>query len=427
MMSDMKILVIGSGGREHAMVKKIAQSKKVGVIYAMPGNPGMQKEAQLVDIKVDDIKAIADFAEKEKIDLTVVGPEVPLSLGIVDEFEKRGLKIFGPSQKAAELESSKAFAKDMMQKYGIPTAFYKVCEDIVTAKEYIKEHGAPIVIKADGLAAGKGVVVAMDIEEAMDAIDNIMDGGEFGCAGARVVIEEYLSGEETSILAFCDGKTVVPMMAAQDHKRVFDADKGPNTGGMGAYAPAPVADDKVVKDTCEKVLYPIIEAMQKEGRPYKGCLYAGLMVTKEGVKVIEFNARFGDPETQVVLPLLDSDIIDVMSSCVEGTLDPKDVKWKNGAAVCVVMASGGYPGNYETGYVIKGIDAAEDINGVEVYHAGTAIKGGELVTAGGRVLGVTALGPDIQQAQFRAYQATENIGFNDAHYRKDIAWRAITR
>ena len=424
---DMKILVVGSGGREHALVWKIAQSKKVGKIFALPGNPGMQNMAELVDIKVEEIAAIADFAEKEKIDLTVVGPEVPLSMGIVDVFVQRGLKVFGPSQKAAELESSKAFAKDMMQKYGIPTAFYKVCEDIETARAYIKENGAPIVIKADGLAAGKGVVVAMTMQEAMDAIESIMGGNEFGNAGARVVIEEYLEGEETSVLAFCDGKTIVPMVAAQDHKRVFDADKGPNTGGMGAYAPAPVADEHVIKETCEKVLYPIVAAMQAEGRPYQGCLYAGLMVTKNGVKVIEFNARFGDPETQVVLPLLDSDIVDVMMSCADGTLKKEDVKWKNGAAVCVVMASGGYPGKYATGFKIEGIETAEEINGVVVFHAGTKITGDELVTAGGRVLGVTALGSDIRHAQIRAYNAVESISFKDAHYRRDIAWRAIAR
>ena len=421
----MKILVVGSGGREHALVWKIAQSKKAGKIYALPGNPGMRDMAELVDIKVEDITAIAEFAEKEKIDLTVVGPEVPLSLGIVDIFEEKGLKIFGPSQKAAEIESSKAFAKDIMQKYGVPTAFYKVCEDIESAKAYIKENGAPIVIKADGLAAGKGVVVAMTMQEAMDAVESIMDG--FGSAGARVVIEEYLEGEETSILAFCDGKTVVPMVAAQDHKRVFDSDKGPNTGGMGAYAPAPVADENVIRETCEKVLYPVVAAMQKEGRPYKGCLYAGLMVTKAGVKVIEFNARFGDPETQVVLPLLDSDIVSIMLSCADGTLKKEDVRWKDGAAVCVVMASGGYPGRYEAGFKIEGIDAAEETAGVVVFHAGTKMAAGELVTAGGRVLGVTALGADIKKAQIKSYDAVENIDFTGAHYRRDIAWRAIAR
>lgn len=421
----MKILVIGSGGREHALVWKIKQSPKVKQIFALPGNPGMKNIATLVDIKLDALDAIADFAISENIDLTVVGPEIPLANGIVDVFLEKGLKIFGPTQKAAEIESSKAFAKDLMQKYNIPTAYYKVCENAQSAKEYIQEKGAPIVIKADGLAAGKGVIVAMTLDEALAAIDSIMGEHEFGIAGARVVIEEYLEGEETSILAFSDGKTVVPMLAAQDHKRAFDGDQGPNTGGMGTYAPAPIATDEVCQQTLELVLKPAVKAMATEGRPYQGCLYAGLMVTSEGVKVIEFNARFGDPETQVVLPLLESDLSDILLACAEGTLAKQEIKWSNKAAVCVVLASGGYPGKYPNGLEIGGLAQADEMADVTVFHAGTKEENGKIVTAGGRVLGVTALGCDIREAQQKAYQAVDKINFKDMHYRKDIAWRAI--
>lgn len=421
----MRVLVIGSGGREHALVWKLKQSPKVEKIFALPGNPGMKDISELVDIKVDDLEAIAAFAQAEHIDLTVVGPEVPLSKGIADIFALKGLKLFGPSQKAAEIESSKAFAKDLMNKYNIPTAYYKVCEDLQSAKEYIKEKGAPIVVKADGLAAGKGVIVAMTVEEALSAVDSIMGDKEFGSAGARVVIEEYLEGEETSILAFSDGKTVIPMLAAQDHKRVFDGDQGPNTGGMGAYAPAPVATPTVQKEALEKVLKPAIKAMQQEGRPYQGCLYAGLIVTKEGIKVIEFNARFGDPETQVVLPLLQSDLVEIMLACVDGTLDKTTVEWSNKSAVCIVLASGGYPGKYSTDIVIDGLSEASKLTAVNVFHAGTKEKDGIIVTAGGRVLGVTAVGADIKDAQQKAYQAVDKIAFANMHYRKDIAWRAI--
>ncbi len=421
----MKILVIGSGGREHALVWKLAQSPLAEKIYALPGNPGMAGMAELVAMKVDDLAGIAAFAEEQGIGLTVVGPEVPLAAGIADVFAARGLKLFGPTQKAAEIEGSKAFAKDLMQKYGIPTAYYKVCDSIDSAKAYIKEKGAPIVVKADGLAAGKGVVVAMTLEEALDAVDRIMDGDEFGSSGARVVIEEFMDGEEASVLAFTDGKTIVPMVAAQDHKRVFDKDEGPNTGGMGAYAPAPVMTRVLQKECLEKVLKPAIAAMAKEGRPYVGCLYAGLMITKDGIKVVEFNARFGDPETQVVLPLLDGDLAEVLLACVEGRLAALDIAWKNEAAVCVVMASGGYPGKYAAGQVINGLNAADALAGVTVFHAGTKQEGGDVVTAGGRVLGVTASGADIAAAQAQAYRAVKAITFANAHYRTDIAWRAL--
>lgn len=421
----MRVLVIGSGGREHALVWKLSQSPLVKKIYAMPGNPGMQEFAELVDIDTNNLEQMAEFAIKEKIDLTVVGPEIVLAAGINDVFATKGLKLFGPTKKAAQIESSKAFAKDLMEKYNIPTAYYKVCNDIESAKAYINEKGAPIVVKADGLAAGKGVIVAMTLAEALDAVEQIMAGDEFGTSGSRVVIEEYLEGEEASVLAFTDGKTIVPMVAAQDHKRALDGDKGSNTGGMGTYAPAPIMTDVLYKECLEKVLKPTIKALEQEGCFYQGCLYAGLMVTKDGIKVIEFNARFGDPETQVVLPLLESDLAQIMLACVEGKLKDVTIDWHNQAAVCVVMASGGYPAEYAKGKVIEGLEQANNLSDVTVFHAGTKKESDNIVTAGGRVLGVTAIAKNIAEAQKKAYMAVEKIHFADAHFRKDIAWRAI--
>lgn len=421
----MRVLVIGSGGREHALVWKLSQSPLVKKIYAMPGNPGMQEFAELVDIDTNNLEQMAEFAIKEKIDLTVVGPEIVLAAGINDVFATKGLKLFGPTKKAAQIESSKAFAKDLMEKYNIPTAYYKVCNDIESAKAYINEKGAPIVVKADGLAAGKGVIVAMTLAEALDAVEQIMAGDEFGTSGSRVVIEEYLEGEEASVLAFTDGKTIVPMVAAQDHKRALDGDKGSNTGGMGTYAPAPIMTDVLHKECLEKVLKPTIKALEQEGCFYQGCLYAGLMVTKDGIKVIEFNARFGDPETQVVLPLLESDLAQIMLACVEGKLKDVTIDWHNQAAVCVVMASGGYPAEYAKGKVIEGLEQANNLSDVTVFHAGTKKESDNIVTAGGRVLGVTAIAKNIAEAQKKAYMAVEKIHFDDAHFRKDIAWRAI--
>lgn len=421
----MRVLVIGSGGREHALVWKLSQSPLVKKIYAMPGNPGMQEFAELVDIDTNNLEQMAEFAIKEKIDLTVVGPEIVLAAGINDVFATKGLKLFGPTKKAAQIESSKAFAKDLMEKYNIPTAYYKVCNDIESAKAYINEKGAPIVVKADGLAAGKGVIVAMTLAEALDAVEQIMAGDEFGTSGSRVVIEEYLEGEEASVLAFTDGKTIVPMVAAQDHKRALDGDKGSNTGGMGTYAPAPIMTDVLHKECLEKVLKPTIKALEQEGCFYQGCLYAGLMVTKDGIKVIEFNARFGDPETQVVLPLLESDLAQIMLACVEGKLKDVTIDWHNQAAVCVVMASGGYPAEYAKGKVIEGLEQANNLSDVTVFYAGTKKESDNIVTAGGRVLGVTAIAKNIAEAQKKAYMAVEKIHFADAHFRKDIAWRAI--
>lgn len=425
----MRILLIGGGGREHALAWKLAQSDKVEKIFAAPGNPGiaMLKKCSCIDLKLDDLEKVADYAEEESIDLTVVGPEATLVAGIADVFKRRGLPVFGPSKAAAQLEGSKAFSKELMAKYNIPTAFFKICEDMETAKAYVKEKGAPIVVKADGLAAGKGVVVAMTEEEALEAIEEMMGDHKFGNAGARVVLEEYMEGEEASLLAFTDGKTVVPMLAAQDHKRIFDNDQGPNTGGMGTYAPAPVMTDILRLKATERILKPVVAAMAKEGTPYQGCLYAGLMIKDDVIKVVEFNCRFGDPETQVVLPLLESDLAEIMLACATGTLDQADVAWSDKAAVCVVMASGGYPESYETGKVITGLAEADAQENTVVFHAGTKNAAVSIVTAGGRVLGVTAVDDNIRAARDRAYAAVENIKFDGAFYRKDIAWRALKR
>ena len=419
----MNILVIGSGGREHALFRKLMESPQTDKIYAIPGNPGM---GEMTDISVSDNAVILRFAKEKEIGLVVVGPEVPLMNGLVDELESAGIRAFGPRANAAEIEGSKSFAKDLMKKYGIPTARYEVFTEAEPARAYIRREGAPIVVKADGLAAGKGVIVAMSEQEALDAVNAIMEGNSFGDAGARVVIEEFMEGEEASLLAFTDGKTIRPMISAQDHKRAFDGDQGPNTGGMGTYAPAPVMTPEMIERATEEILKPTIAAMAKEGRPYSGCLYLGLMITVEGPKVVEFNARFGDPETQVVLPLLDGDLVQIMCACADGTLADVPIHWKDGAAVCVVLAAGGYPAAYEKGNEIHGIADAEK-TGALVFHAGTAAKEGKLVTNGGRVLGVVGMGEDIASAVRSAYAAVEKISFKDAYYRKDIAHRALHR
>lgn len=421
----MRILVIGGGGREHALVWKLAQSPAVEKIYVAPGNPGMASWAECIDLPLDNQEQVADFAQNENIDLTVVGPEVYLVAGLADTFAQRNLKVFGPSAAAAEIEGSKAFSKKLMEKYGIPTAFFKVCNSIEEAKSYVKEKGTPIVVKADGLAEGKGVVVAMTEEEALAAIDDMMGDLKFGGAGARVILEEFMEGEEASVLAFTDGETIVPMVAAQDHKRVFDEDQGPNTGGMGTYAPAPIVTENIKQKCIEQVLKPTIAAMKSEGRRYQGCLYAGLMIKDGEVKVVEFNARFGDPETQVVLPLLKTDLAKIMLACVNGTLADLNIEWSDEAAVCVVMASGGYPASYEQGLPISGLDEAGALVDTVVFHAGTKACKGEIVTSGGRVLGVTAVGQDIKEARDKAYIAVDKINFKDKHYRQDIAWRAL--
>ena len=420
---DVNILVIGSGGREHALFWKLSESPQADRIYAIPGNPGM---GELIDIPVTDNAAILHFAREKEIGLVVVGPEVPLMNGLVDELEAAGIPAFGPRANAAEIEGSKSFAKDLMKKYGIPTARYEVFTEAEPARAYIRREGAPIVVKADGLAAGKGVIVAMTEQEALDAVDAIMEDNSFGDAGARVVIEEFMEGEEASLLAFTDGKVIRPMISAQDHKRAFDGDKGPNTGGMGTYAPAPVMTPAMTERAVEEILKPTIAAMEKEGRTYRGCLYLGLMITDDGPKVVEFNARFGDPETQVVLPLLDGDLAQIMLACTGGTLADVPIHWKDGAAVCVVLVAGGYPGSYEKGHEISGIEDAAKL-GALVFHAGTAAQGDRIVTNGGRVLGVVGRGTDIASAVQAAYASVGQISFKDAYYRKDIAHRALRR
>lgn len=419
----MKVLVIGSGGREHALVWKIAQSPKVDKIYCAPGNAGIAELAECVDIKVEDLDGLAEFAKANDVGLTVVGPEVPLTMGVVDRFEQDGLRIFGPAKNAAIIEGSKEFSKDIMVKYGVPTAAYGSFTDEAAALAYIDKVGAPIVVKADGLAAGKGVVVAMDLATAKAAVKDIMADQVFGEAGSKVVIEEFLDGEEVSVLAFSDGKTVIPMVSAQDHKRAYDNDEGPNTGGMGAYSPAPIYTADMEKFVVENVLQPTVDGMAKEGRPYKGVLYAGLMVTKDGIKVLEFNARFGDPETQAVLMRMDSDLVEIMEAVIDGKLAEKTLKWHDKPAVCVVVAAGGYPKSYRKGDEITGLKAAADK--AVVFHAGTKLVDGKITSNGGRVLGVTAMGSDIKNAIDNAYEAVDKIHFADCFSRRDIGHRAI--
>ncbi|MGQ9630245.1 MAG: phosphoribosylamine--glycine ligase [bacterium] len=423
----MKVLVVGGGGREHALVWKLAKSPKVTKLYCAPGNAGIADAAECVDISAEDIGSLKEFALKRGVDLTVVGPEAPLVVGIADEFSESGLKVFGPSKRAALIEGSKSFAKRIMAKYGIPTGAYAEFTDPDEAKKYVEEQGAPIVVKADGLAAGKGVTVARTTEEALDAIHNAMVKKIFGEDNAKVVVEEHLDGEEASILAFTDGRAVAPMVPSQDHKRVYDGDLGPNTGGMGAYAPAPFVTPEVLDAITEEILKPTIAGMSKEGFEYRGVLYAGLMIKEGRPKVLEFNCRFGDPETQVVLPLLETDLLDPLLACIEGNLDGIELKWSDRAAVCVVLASGGYPLHYEKGKAISGLGDCESMEDVVVFHAGTALRDGRIVTSGGRVLGVTALGSDIRSAIRRAYEATNKIYFEGMHYRRDIGRRALQR
>jgi phosphoribosylamine--glycine ligase len=421
----MKILVVGGGGREHALVWKISQSPKVTKIFAAPGNAGIAALAECAPIKADDVPGLLAFARANAVDLTIVGPEGPLSTGIVDEFTQAGLRIFGPSRKAAEIEASKRFSKDLMKKYHIPTAEYGVFTDKAAATAYVREKGAPIVVKADGLAAGKGVVVAETVEEAIRALDIIMTEKAYGAAGERVVIEECLRGEEASFMAFSDGRTVVPMASSQDHKRVFDADKGPNTGGMGAYSPAPVVTKQLERTVMDTIMVPTVRAMEQEGRLFKGVLYAGLMIRNNEARVLEFNARFGDPETQPVMARLDTDLIDIIEAILDERLSALEIKWKPESAVCIVMASGGYPGMYEKGKKITGLDRAAGLPEVLVFHSGTAIKNGDIVTDGGRVLGVTGLGPAVAAAIDNAYKGAREIHFDGAHYRRDIGARAL--
>lgn len=423
----MQVLVIGSGGREHALIWKLAQSSKVSKIWAAPGNAGISEVGECVNISVSDVRLLADLAERKRIDLTVVGPEVPLTLGIADEFERRELRIFGPSKKAAIIEGSKVFAKTLMKKYHIPTGFYQSFSSAEDATRYVRDMDVPIVVKADGLAAGKGAIVCLEMSEALDAIKKIMEERVFGDAGDKVVIEEYLEGEEASFLAFTDGETVVPMASSQDHKRVFDNDQGPNTGGMGAYSPAPVITEAIHHQIMERIIIPTVKGMAAEGRCYKGVLYAGLMIKAGEAKVLEFNARFGDPEAQPLLLRVKSDLVPVLEAVVEGRLLGQTIEWKPDASVCVVMTSRGYPGPYERGYPIAGLREAAAEPDVIVFHAGTSRKNHQVLTAGGRVLGVTALGPKIQDAIASAYRAVKKIHWEGAHYRTDIGARALAR
>lgn len=419
----MKVLVVGSGGREHALCWKIAQRPDTEV-YVAPGNIGMVDVATLVNIKVDDIAGLVDFAKAEGIDLTVVGPELPLTLGIVDAFQEAGLACFGPNKAAAKLEGSKAFSKELMKKYGIPTAAFDTFTDVDKAKAFVDEIGVPCVVKADGLAAGKGVIICMTREEADKAIEDMLTDHAFGDASATIVIEEYMVGPEVSVLAFADGESVLPMVSAQDHKRIFDGDKGPNTGGMGAYSPAPVYTEALSAEVNKTIIEPTIAAMAAEGTPFTGILYTGLMLTEKGPRVLEYNVRFGDPETQPIMVRMKSDIVALFQACVDGKLDEATLEWHDEAAVCVIMASGGYPASSEKGVPIHGLDdiAAEE---AIVFHSGTAEKDGEIVTNGGRVLGVTAKDATIKGAIDKAYAAVEKINFDHMQFRRDIGARAL--
>jgi phosphoribosylamine--glycine ligase len=421
----MKILVVGSGGREHTLVWKLSKSDRVDKIYCAPGNAGTRIIAENVDIKDSDTEALLEFAKKENIEMTFVGPEAPLVDGIVDKFEKEGLNVFGPSQAAARLEGSKVFAKKMMKDYRIPTAQYEVFTDPAKAISYIKKKGAPIVVKAEGLAAGKGVIVARTVEEAVDAVKLILVNDKFGEAGKRIVVEEYLEGEEATVLAFVDGNNIKAMVPSQDHKPAYDNDQGPNTGGMGAYAPAPIVTDKLMENIYQKILIPTVQALKQEDINYKGVLYCGLMIDEGKAKVLEYNVRFGDPEAQVVLTLLETDLIDIAEAVIKGKLNNLDIKWKNKKALCVIMASGGYPIEYEKGKEITGIENVNQDQDMIVFQAGTKNKDGKLLSNGGRVLAVTALGDDYKGVIEKAYEGVEKIHFDDFHIRNDIGQKAL--
>ena len=417
----MKVLVIGSGGREHAVIRKLAENKEITHLYCAPGNGGIRAQAQTVDIAATDVEKMVDFAKREAIDFVVVTPDDPLVLGMADAMEAAGIPAFGPSRAAARIEGSKVFAKNLMKKYGIPTADYAVFSDPVAALDEIRRRNRfPAVIKADGLALGKGVVIAQDLDEARAALHSIMEEKVFGRSGSQVVVEEFLTGKEVSVLAFTDGHVVRPMVSSMDHKRAYDNDEGPNTGGMGTIAPSPYYTPEVAERCMQEIFLPTIEAMNKEGCPFRGCLYFGLILTADGPRVIEYNCRFGDPETQVVLPLLQSDLFSILRAVREERLAAADIAWRDGAAACVVLASGGYPKKYQTGFPITGLDADGGCAGAIVYHAGTKWQDGQYRTAGGRVLGVTGLGDTLEEAIRRAYAAAEDIRFENRHYRTDI-------
>ena len=422
----MKIMVVGGGGREHAIIRKLKENPTVEKIYALPGNGGIAQDAECVAIGAKDLDAITDFAVKSGIDFAVVAPDDPLVLGAVDMLEAKGIPCFGPRKNAAIIEGSKAFSKDLMKKYGIPTAAYETFDDMEKALAYVKAAPLPIVVKADGLALGKGVLICETREAAEQAVRSMMSDRIFGESGARVVIEEFLEGPEVSVLSFTDGETIVPMVSSMDHKRALDGDQGLNTGGMGTIAPNPFYTDDVAKRCMEEIFLPTIRAMKKEGRPFKGCLYFGLMVTKDGPKVIEYNCRFGDPEPQVVLPLLKTDLLTIMRAVSEGRLNEVNVEFSDGAACCLILASGGYPTHYEKGKEIVVTDEKR-LSQAEVFHAGTALKDGKLVTSGGRVLGLTCTAPTLKEAVQKAYDAAKGITFEGVHFRKDIGARALNK
>jgi phosphoribosylamine--glycine ligase len=420
----MRILVVGGGGREHALTWKLSSSPLIKKLYAAPGNAGMSELAECVKVKVDDLKGLADFAQRNSIDLTVVGPELPLTLGIVDEFERRNLKILGPSKEAAAIEGSKVFAKQFMNKHHIPTASFKIFDNPEKASDFVKASEMPLVIKADGLAAGKGVVIVEDTSTALSSIQRIMVEKAFGESGSRIVVEDFLEGEEMTVLAFTDGQTIHSMPTSQDHKKIFEGDQGPNTGGMGAYAPTTIADEKLMARIYDEILEPTIAGLQSEGKTFKGILYAGLMLTEIGPKVMEFNCRFGDPETQVVLPLLKTDLAEVFLAIVDGELSLQDVEWNENYAVCVVLASAGYPGKYEKGKEVFGLNKVRGIQDVLVFHAGTKKEGGRILTDGGRVLGITGTDVSMDKAIQKAYVAVDKIRFEGMQCRRDIGHRA---
>lgn len=416
----MNILMIGGGGREHALIKCLKKSQRVNKIFCAPGNGGISRDAECFSLDVKNCDEVVALAKKVNADLVFVAPDDPLAAGVVDALNANSIRAFGPTAKAARIEASKVFSKDLMKKYGIPTAAYEVFDNANDALGFIKNKNEyPTVVKADGLALGKGVIICANFLEAKSAVESIMLDKVFGDSGSHIVIEQFITGPEVSVLSFCDGKCVKPMVSSMDHKRVFDGNKGPNTGGMGTISPNPYYTDDIAERCMKEIFLPTVKAMESEGCPFKGCLYFGLMLTKDGPKVIEYNARFGDPETQVVLPRLKTDLCDILDAVIDGTLDALDIEWDNGAAACVVMASGGYPGKYEKGIEIKGLDDSGNVDGAVVYHAGTTFDG-SFKTAGGRVLGVTAVGSDLNEALKNAYSAVEKISFEGAHYRRDI-------
>lgn len=422
----MKVLVVGSGAREHCLAERLGQSPRVDEIYSAPGNGGTANLGKNVDIAVDDLDSLLEFALSENIDFTIVGPEIPLATGIVDKFEAEGLKIFGPSQELSKLESSKVFAKEMMEKYNIPTARFKVFDNLDLAKSYLEERDAPVVVKADGLAAGKGVIVCKDKEEAKQAVETMMVDKKFGEAGNKIIIEDCLFGQELSVLVFTDGETIIPLVGSQDHKRAFDGDQGPNTGGMGAYAPTPLLDSESFDQVIENIFRPLVEGLRKEGKIYKGIIYAGLMISGKKMNVLEFNVRLGDPEAQVILPKLKGDLADIFLKATNSKLSEIEVEWDKRACICVVLASGGYPGKYQKGKEIKGIEESRKQKDILIYHAGTKKMDGKFLTNGGRVLSVVALGGTLQEAKDKAYQAVNKISFEGMQYRKDIGDKAFS-